>query len=139
MRSYSEVLPSMSCCKRDHYGLYRRAKFPHVAGRTFYGHYIAFGENQDRLGVVIEFVAGKDGCVNSSNIYRAIVRNKAQLTYNAVGAWLEGTGAAPAKVTASADLQSQLELQDEAAQALKNQRYRMARSTLKPAKCIPSY
>jgi VacB/RNase II family 3'-5' exoribonuclease len=80
-------------------------------------------ENQDRLSVVVEFVAGKDGCVNSSNVYRAIVRNKAQLTYNAVGTWLDGAGAAPAKVAASADLQSQLKLQDEAAQALKNQRY----------------
>lgn len=80
-------------------------------------------ENQDRLGVVIEFVTGKDGCVNSSNVYRAIVRNKAQLTYSGVGEWLESTGAAPAKVAASADLQSQLKLQDEAAQALKKQRY----------------
>lgn len=80
-------------------------------------------ENQDRLGVVIEFVARKDGCVNSSNVYRAILRNKAQLTYNTVGAWLEGTGAALPKVAASADLQLQLKLQDEAAQALKNQRY----------------
>ena len=38
--------------------------------------------------------------------------------------WLEGTAAAPAKVAASTDLQAQLKLQDEAAQALKNQRYR---------------
>jgi VacB/RNase II family 3'-5' exoribonuclease len=80
-------------------------------------------ENQDRLSVVIEFVAGKDGNVATSNIYRAIVRNKAQLAYNGVGAWLEGTGPAPAKVAASADLQAQLRLQDEAAQALRKQRY----------------
>ena len=66
---------------------------------------------------------GKDGNVNSGNVYRAIVRNKAQLTYNAVGAWLEGAEA-PEKVAASAELQSQLKLQDEAAQALKNERYR---------------
>jgi len=71
---------------------------------------------------VIEFTVSKDGSVSSSDLYRAVVRNKAQLTYNAVGSWLEN-GAAPAKVAASADLQAQLRLQDEVAQALKNQRY----------------
>jgi exoribonuclease-2 len=40
-----------------------------------------------------------------------------------VGAWLEGSAAAPAKVAASPDLQSQLRLQDEVAQKLKNQRF----------------
>jgi VacB/RNase II family 3'-5' exoribonuclease len=80
-------------------------------------------ENADHLAVVTEFIASKDGNVSSSNIYRALVSNKAQLAYNGVGAWLEGTAPAPAKVAASADLQAQLKLQDEAAQALKTQRY----------------
>src|ERR1700686_5141407 len=80
-------------------------------------------ENQDRLSVVIEFVVDGDGQVKSSNVYRALVRNEAQLQYNSVGAWLEGTAAAPPKVAASADLQGQLRLQDEVAQKLKNQRY----------------
>jgi VacB/RNase II family 3'-5' exoribonuclease len=79
-------------------------------------------ENADKLAVVIEFTVSKDGSVSSSDLYRVVVRNKAQLTYNAVGSWLEN-GAAPAKVAASADLQAQLRLQDEVAQALKNQRY----------------
>lgn len=81
-------------------------------------------EAGDKLSVVIEFVVGKDGIVHSGSVYQAIVRNKAQLTYNAVGAWLENRGGAPEKVAASAELQSQLKLQDEAAQALKNERYR---------------
>jgi len=81
-------------------------------------------ETEDRLSVVIEFVVGKDGSVNSSRVYRAITRNKAQLTYNAVGAWLENKSGAPPKVAASADLQSQLKLQDEAAQTLKEARFR---------------
>jgi exoribonuclease-2 len=53
-----------------------------------------------------------------------MVRNQAQLTYNAVGEWLEGTGHAPPKISVSAQLQAQLKLQDEVAQVLKNQRYR---------------
>ena len=77
----------------------------------------------DRPAVVTEFVVNASGAIGSSNVYRAIVRNKAQLTYNAVGAWLEATAAAPPKVAASSELQAQLKLQDEAAQALKKLRY----------------
>ena len=77
----------------------------------------------DRPAIVIEFVVDSSGALKSSDVYRAIVRNKAQLTYNAVGGWLEATGAAPAKVAASADLQNQLKIQDQAAQALKKLRY----------------
>jgi VacB/RNase II family 3'-5' exoribonuclease len=80
-------------------------------------------EAEDKLSIVIEFVAGSDGAVHSDNVYPAIVRNKAQLKYNAVGTWLEGKGAAPDKVAASTALQSQLKQQDEIAQALKNARH----------------
>jgi len=80
-------------------------------------------ENQDRLSVVIEFVADGEGHVKSSNVYRALVRNQAQLAYNAVGAWVEGKGPAPPKVAASVDLQAQLKLQDEVAHKLRDQRY----------------
>jgi VacB/RNase II family 3'-5' exoribonuclease len=79
-------------------------------------------ENQDRLGVVIEFVVDSAGSVKSSNVYRALVRNKAQLQYNSVGGWLDGTSAPPPKVSASPELQQQLRLQDEVAQRLQKQR-----------------
>jgi VacB/RNase II family 3'-5' exoribonuclease len=82
-------------------------------------------ENQDRLAIVIEMVVDSNGSVASSGIYRAIVRNKAQLTYNAVGSWLEGRTAPDAKVAASPQLQAQLKLQDEAATALRAQRHRL--------------
>ena len=80
-------------------------------------------ENVDRPAVVIEFVVTAGGSIDASNVYRAIVRNRAQLTYGAVGAWLEGTAAAPPKVAASSELQTQLKLQDEVAQALKKLRF----------------
>jgi VacB/RNase II family 3'-5' exoribonuclease len=80
-------------------------------------------ENQDRLAVVTEFVVDKDGHVTSSDVYRAVVRNQAQLQYNSLGAWLENTAAAPPKIAASTDLQVQLRLQDEVAQKLRKQRY----------------
>jgi exoribonuclease-2 len=62
-------------------------------------------ENQDRLAVVIEFVAGADGSIRSSDLYRAVLGNKAQLQYNSVDAWLDGLSAAPPKVSASSELQ----------------------------------
>jgi exoribonuclease-2 len=85
----------------------------------------SLNENQDRAAVVLEFVAGADGVVGAHSVYRATVRNHAQLTYNAVGAWLEGTAPPPPKVAASADLQAQLKLQDEAACALRENRDRL--------------
>jgi exoribonuclease II len=94
-------------------------------------------ENQDRLSVVTEFVAGADGVVTGGTVYRAVVRNKAQLAYNAVGAWLDGSGPAPAKVAASADLQAQLKLQDEVAQALRTQRYRQGALNLESSEIRP--
>ena len=62
-------------------------------------------EAADKLAVVIEFIVGSDGQLRSSTVYRAIVRSTAQLTYNGVGAWLEGRGPAPPKVAASPSLQ----------------------------------
>lgn len=80
-------------------------------------------ENQDRISIVIEFVVDSAGSVKKSDVYRALVRNKAQLQYNSVGGWLEGTVGAPSKILASKELQQQLKLQDEVAQRLKAQRF----------------
>jgi exoribonuclease-2 len=80
-------------------------------------------ENQDRLSVVIEFVVDSSGNLKSSDVYRALVRNKAQLQYNSTGGWLEGKSAASPKIAASSDLQAQLKLQDGVAQKLKDLRY----------------
>jgi exoribonuclease-2 len=85
----------------------------------------SLNEAADRLAVVVEMVVASDGSISSANIYRALVRNQAQLTYNGVGPWLEGTSAPPPKVTASAALQAQLKLQDEAAQILLGERHRL--------------
>jgi len=90
----------------------------------------SLNENEDRLAIVIEVVVANDGSVASGSVYRALVRNQAQLTYNGVGAWLEGTAPAPPKVAASTDLQAQLKLQDEAARLLLDERHRMGALSL---------
>lgn len=82
-------------------------------------------KNEDRQAIVIELVVDGQGSIASPNIYRAIVRNKAHLTYNATGAWLEARSAPPPEIAASPELQSQLTLQDEAALRLRAQRARL--------------
>jgi exoribonuclease-2 len=89
----------------------------------------SLNENADRVALVIEFTVDAAGAVADGKAYRALVRNRAQLAYNSVGAWLEGTGQAPAKVAASAgpnantDLAAQLKLQDAAAQRMMGGRF----------------
>jgi len=97
----------------------------------------SLSESGERASVVIEFAVADDGSFDSTAIYRARVRNHAQLTYNAVGAWLEGKGAAPAKVAASAELQAQLKLQDEAAQKLRQARHRVGALTFDRVEAQP--
>lgn len=75
-------------------------------------------ETGDRLSLVVEFLVAKDGAVSAGAVSRALIRNRAQLTYDAVGAWLEGRAAPPPKVAASTELQAQLQLQHSVASAL---------------------
>jgi exoribonuclease-2 len=89
----------------------------------------SLNEGVDRLAIVIDMVVAADGGISSQGIYRAVVRNQAQLAYNGVGAWLEG-GTPPPKVAASADLAAQLKLQDEIAQVLFKTRLKMGALTI---------
>src|SRR5262249_12793339 len=91
----------------------------------------------DKLCMIIEFVVNSQGTLVSHDVYRGIVRNRAQLTYNAVGAWLENRGPAPAQVAASTELEAQLKLQDQVAQALKNERYRHGALNIESTEVTP--
>ena len=84
----------------------------------------SLGEGQDRAAVVVDMMISGEGEIQSASSYHALVRNHAQLTYNDTGPWLEGSAAAPPKIAASADLQAQLRLQDEAARLLGEARHR---------------
>lgn len=86
-------------------------------------------EGEDRACMVTEFVldaneCATESCIAESRTYSALVRNKAQLAYPSVGAWLEGNAEIPAKVASSTELQAQLKLQNEIAQRLRQERYR---------------
>jgi VacB/RNase II family 3'-5' exoribonuclease len=83
----------------------------------------SLNENEDRAAIVIEYCVDASGAASDGKAYRALVRNRAQLAYPSVGAWLEGHGEAPAKVAADAKLAAQLKLQDEAARRMVGARF----------------
>lgn len=79
-------------------------------------------EGADRKAVAVDMVVGSDGMVRSADIYRALVNNKAQLTYSGVGAWLDSAAAVPEKVRGIPGLEAQLRLQARIAAALRKTR-----------------
>jgi exoribonuclease-2 len=77
----------------------------------------------DRLAIVIEMVFGGDGSLQSSDLYQAMVRNRAKLAYNSVAAWLEGNGPMPPAIGTVSGLDENLRLQDRVARKLKALRH----------------
>jgi VacB/RNase II family 3'-5' exoribonuclease len=90
----------------------------------------SLGEGQDRLSLVIEMTVDASGTLAGSDIYRALVRNRAKLAYNSVAAWLDGTGQAPAQLAAVPGMDEQLRTQDRVAQTLKRVRHEHGALTL---------
>jgi exoribonuclease-2 len=73
----------------------------------------------DRLALVIEMVFAEDGSLQSSDIYRATVRNWAKLAYNSVAAWLESSGPMPQEIGTVSGQDANLRLQDRVARMLR--------------------
>ncbi|HEY1951582.1 MAG TPA: RNB domain-containing ribonuclease [Gemmatimonadaceae bacterium] len=76
----------------------------------------------DRKSLVVEMVIGAGGDLRSSKVYRALVRNRAQLTYSGVGAWLDSGAPAPDVVVKTPGLEAQMRLQAKIAAALRKTR-----------------
>jgi exoribonuclease-2 len=83
----------------------------------------SLGENQDRLALVVDMTISADGTISGSEVSRAVVRNKAKLAYNGVGALLEGSGPLPEAAARVPGLDEQLRTQDAVAQKLRQRRY----------------
>jgi VacB/RNase II family 3'-5' exoribonuclease len=84
----------------------------------------SLNEGEERLAIVVDMTIGSEGTVEASDVYRAVVVNRAKLAYDAVAAWLDGTAPPPAKVAAVPGIDAQLRIQDEVAQRLKRLRAR---------------
>jgi exoribonuclease-2 len=82
----------------------------------------SLGAGAERLAIVAEMTVEPAGTIAASDIYPALVVNRAKLAYDSVAAWLEGSGPAPPALSAVAGMDEQLRLQDGAAQALRRER-----------------
>jgi len=77
----------------------------------------------DRLALVTEMVFNADASLAGATVYRARVRNRAKLAYDAVSAWIDGAGALPEAAAAVPGMEAQLRTQDALAQQLRARRH----------------
>src|SRR5260370_6445588 len=89
----------------------------------------SLNEEVDRAAIVVEMVVAADGSISSPAVYRAIVRNRAQLTYKGVGPWPAGSAPPPARVAPTPALHRQMALQGDACQAAPLHRQRRGASS----------
>jgi exoribonuclease-2 len=94
-------------------------------------------EGEDRLAVVMELSVTEGGDINSKQVFRAVVHNRAKMDYESVGAWLEGRADAPDVVGRVAGLEAQVRLQDEIARALHELRRRNGALELETTEAVP--
>src|SRR5260370_11736756 len=99
----------------------------------------SLADGKERLAIVIEMEVGADGAVGKSDIYRAVVVNRAKLAYNSVAAWLDGTAPAPAPITKVSGLDANLRLQDRVAQAMKTRRHQQGALSLETIEARPVF
>ena len=99
----------------------------------------SLNEGADRQAIVVEIVVGEGPASSAAAVYRARVRNRAQLTYDSVAGWLDGKAAMPPKVAALPGLEDQLRAQDRAGQALKELRRRHGALSLATPEARPVF
>jgi len=83
----------------------------------------SLNDGEDRLALVIEMTVAPDGSIAGSDLYRARVRNRCKLAYDAVAAWLDGQGPMPPRMAEVAGIAEQVKLQDQAASHLRRLRH----------------
>src|SRR5438105_7632754 len=82
----------------------------------------SLNENQDRIAMVVEMTVDSSGNVTRGDVYRSRVRNRAQLAYDSVGMWLQGSAPPPEKVAHIPGLAENLKLQDRTADRMRELR-----------------
>lgn len=99
----------------------------------------SLNEGEERMAVITAMVFDATGAVTESDVYRAVVLNRAQLAYPTVAAWLDRTGPPPPGVAAVPGLEEQLHIQDRVAQAMKGLRHRHGALSLETAESAPVF
>ncbi len=83
----------------------------------------SLNHEQDRLALVTEMTFSAAAELVGSDLYRASVRNKAKLAYDAVSAWIEASGPLPPEASRVEGMAAQLRMQDALAQQLRALRH----------------
>ncbi|MEK6281237.1 MAG: RNB domain-containing ribonuclease [Acidobacteriota bacterium] len=94
-------------------------------------------QDEDRFAVVTEMTISADGSVKSSNFYPAIIRNQAKLSYEEIGAWLEGKSGPPKMLKSVPGLEAQIRLQAEIAERLAESRRKLGAIDLETIQSVP--
>lgn len=94
-------------------------------------------QGKDRLTVVTEITITPDGSAKSANFYRALVRNQAKLSYEEIGAWLEGKSGPPKALQSVPGLEEQVRLQAEVAERLSEFRIKLGAIELGTIQSVP--
>jgi exoribonuclease-2 len=98
---------------------------------------LAAGEK--RLAMVADMKVAADGVIGESRHYPAMVLNQAKLAYNALSAWLEGTGPLPQAAASVRGLDEVLRLQDRVALAMRRKRQEHGALRLETIEARPVY
>lgn len=99
----------------------------------------SLNHESDRLAVVVEMVVAENGSLQSSDLYRATVRNHSKLAYNSVGAWLEGNGPIPQEIVKIKGLDDNIRLQDRISGKLKILRHQNGALDLETIEARPVF
>jgi VacB/RNase II family 3'-5' exoribonuclease len=95
--------------------------------------------DQDRAALVVQMDIAVNGAVTRSEIYPALVRNRAQLAYGSVGEWFDGHRPAPGRVMSIPGLADNLRQQDRVAQTLRRGRREQGALTLSTREVRPIF
>lgn len=99
----------------------------------------SLNQDEERLAMVVETTVAPDGTITGSDVYRARVRNHAKLAYNAVAAWLDGSGPMPERIGKTPGVEEQVRMQDQVAQVLKQVRHEHGALVLQSIEARPVF
>jgi len=99
----------------------------------------SLGLGAERVSFVIEMLFDAEGALKNSDVYSALVKNKAKLAYNSVAAWLDGTGPIPGAIAAVPGLAENIRLQCKVAGQLRELRHMRGALSLETLQARPVF
>jgi exoribonuclease-2 len=84
----------------------------------------SLNQGEDRLAIVVSLAVAASGEVTGSEVLRAMVRNRARLSYGEVAAWLDGRGPMPDAMRTAPGIDEQIRVQDRVASTMRGLRHR---------------